>query len=118
MEQFNSTQLKDLEYICELAALYLYLKKIQGTWPDRIQRYRELLMSMIEESPKGPYLIWSEEHFAWWWKPGSSGYTRSIKEAGRYSFVQAMDIEAKANLVLDIEKGEFKEVVIPDPFPL
>jgi hypothetical protein len=115
VKQFNSTQLKDLEYICELAALYL--KGTGGTWPDRIQRYRELLLSMIEESPKDLYLVWSEEHLAWW-KGGSGGYTRSLKEAGRYSYVAAMDIEANANRVLDIAKGEFHEVVVPDPLPL
>lgn len=63
------------------------------------------------------YLVWSEEHGGWW-RPGSLGYTRSIKEAGRYSFKRAFEIEAQGNQYLDIENGQFNEVAIPDPLPL
>lgn len=63
------------------------------------------------------YLIWSEEHGAWW-RPGKLGYTSSIKMAGRYNFERAMEIEANANQMLDIEAGQFNEVAIPDPLPL
>lgn len=44
---FNLTQLKDLEYICELAQLYL--KGTGGVWPERIERYRGQLLNRIEE---------------------------------------------------------------------
>jgi hypothetical protein len=47
MSQFNPTQLKDLEYICELAGNFL--QDSGGTWPERIRGYRKLLLSMIEE---------------------------------------------------------------------
>ena len=44
---FNVTQLKDLEYICELAELFL--KDSSGIWPERIARYRAILMKRIDE---------------------------------------------------------------------
>lgn len=37
------------------------------------------------------YLIWSNEHRAWW-KPNSCGYTTNIIEAGTYSQVQMAEI--------------------------
>lgn len=70
-----------------------------------------------EKKPDQKYLVWSEEHGAWW-VAGKMGYTRYIEQAGRYSFKEATEIEAEANRVLDIDKGQFHEVVIRDPFPL
>jgi len=37
-----------------------------------------------------PYLIWSNEHGAWW-RPNSAGYTSEIERAGRYTRAQAID---------------------------
>lgn len=37
------------------------------------------------------YVIWSNEHAAYW-GPGSCGYTRSLKEAGRYSRQHAVQV--------------------------
>ena len=37
------------------------------------------------------YLIWSNEHRAWW-GPGSAGYRRRVEDAGRYSHAEAIDI--------------------------
>lgn len=42
------------------------------------------------------YLIWSEEHGAWW-GPNSHGYTRSMIKAGRYPRQIAEAISASAN---------------------
>lgn len=56
------------------------------------------------------WLIWSEEHGAWW-APGEHGYTRSIVEAGRYSEDRAKEIVARANYPL----GTFHEIALPDP---
>ena len=53
------------------------------------------------------YLIWSEEHGAWW-APYERGYTRSMKAAGRYSRERALAIAASAN-----GGGTFCEVAIP-----
>jgi hypothetical protein len=57
------------------------------------------------------YLIWSEEHGAWW-SPDQNGYTRSIREAGRYSLEQAIDIVQRANAYC--KPGSFNEIAIPD----
>lgn len=37
------------------------------------------------------YLIWSNEHRAWW-GPNRSGYVARVEDAGRYSYEQAIDI--------------------------
>jgi hypothetical protein len=41
------------------------------------------------------YLIWSNEHGAWW-GPGRRGYVRRIENAGRYSHAQAIEICTEA----------------------
>lgn len=42
------------------------------------------------------YLIWSEEHGAWWAK-NRCGYTHSMILAGRYNQSEAWSISANAN---------------------
>jgi hypothetical protein len=37
------------------------------------------------------YLVWSNEHRCWW-NPNSSGYTRQVARAGRYSRAEAIEI--------------------------
>jgi hypothetical protein len=37
------------------------------------------------------YLIWSNEHKAWW-APDRAGYTNRIARAGRYTHQEALDI--------------------------
>lgn len=44
----NPTQLRDLDYICELAERAL--EGEQGTWPQRIARYRQILAERIAKS--------------------------------------------------------------------
>ncbi len=51
------------------------------------------------------WLIWSIEHNAWW-KPGHAGYTKSRKEAGRYSYTEALKIVKGANINLRDEPNE------------
>lgn len=41
------------------------------------------------------YLIWSNEHGAWW-RPNSRGYTINLEQAGRYSYQAAIDIASSA----------------------
>jgi hypothetical protein len=55
------------------------------------------------------FLIWSEEHRAWW-RPMSRGYTDSIRDAGRYSEEQAKRICKDANF-----GGTFHELAVPLP---
>jgi hypothetical protein len=58
-----------------------------------------------------PFLVWSEEHGAWW-RPGRAGYTRSIREAGRYSLDEAAAIVENANRYV---RDGFNEVAVFDP---
>ena len=61
------------------------------------------------------YLIWSEEHLAWW-GPNEQGYTRSILAAGRYPLNKAEQIIQRANRFIDPAFGiSFLEIAIPDP---
>jgi hypothetical protein len=53
------------------------------------------------------FLIWSEEHGAWW-NPRRAGYTTSMKRAGRYSFEEGSAIVERAN-----GGGNFCEVLVP-----
>jgi hypothetical protein len=46
------------------------------------------------------YLIWSEEHQAWWLS-NRHGYTTSIFEAGRFSQPEVSEILERANAHLD-----------------
>lgn len=48
-----------------------------------------------QSSPSPLYLIWSNEHNAWW-RPESCGYTTFIESAGRYSKDEAEDICSSA----------------------
>jgi hypothetical protein len=41
------------------------------------------------------YLIWSNEHVAWW-RPGGLGYTHDPENAGRYERDEALAICRKA----------------------
>jgi hypothetical protein len=54
------------------------------------------------------YLIWSEEHGAWW-RPAKWGYSQRIRDAGRYSKADADEIVRNANF------REFNEIAIPEP---
>lgn len=55
-------------------------------------RARALLATPALVTPKPcKWLIWSNEHTGWW-RPNSSGYTASMKEAGRYDYDEAVDI--------------------------
>jgi len=61
------------------------------------------------------YLIWSEEHLAWWGADRDSfNYTRSIQHARRYSKGEADKIVADSYRFL--KPGTFpREFVVPDP---
>jgi len=44
------------------------------------------------------FLVWSIEHDAWW-RPAHYGYTRDIRDAGRYPRDEAREILKNANVV-------------------
>lgn len=58
-------------------------------------------------------LIWSIEHGAWW-KPNGWGYTPNRDDAGIYSFEEASEIVARANLW---ETNTPNEAIVPYNFP-
>lgn len=69
------------------------------------------------------YLIWSEEHGAWW-RPGDRdfvwGYTHFMTEAGRFTKADAEWIVERGNKKIVPEDGfladrKFNEIAIPDP---
>lgn len=56
------------------------------------------------------WLIWSIEHEGWW-KPGRRGYTQSREEAGRYTFEEASEIVASANI---LKQDVPNEAILPE----
>ena len=60
------------------------------------------------------WLIWSEEHGAWW-MPDRRGYTRILRKAGRYSLEQARELVEAANEFVDPPR--FHEIALEDPVP-
>lgn len=62
------------------------------------------------------YLIWSNEHRAWW-GPSRSGYTVSVAEAGRYTKETAEEIVEDANLHANrhVPEGHPNEVMVLAP---
>lgn len=60
---------------------------------------------------KGRWLIWSNEHKAWW-GTGHRGYVKMRVDAGRYTYAEAVVIVEAANLVhMD---GEPYEAMVQD----
>jgi hypothetical protein len=55
------------------------------------------------------YFIWSLEH-GQWWKSHKVGYTENIKEAGLYTFDEALQIVASANIA---ENNVPNEAMVP-----
>lgn len=56
------------------------------------------------------YLIWSNEHRAWW-RPDRAGYTIHTEAAGRYSRVEAIAICAEA-------RGGWQPGQVPPEMPV
>ncbi len=57
------------------------------------------------------YIIWSNEHRAWW-RPNSRGYTPNISDAGVYSREDAMDIVEGANKYQEAREAP-NELAVP-----
>lgn len=57
------------------------------------------------------WLIWSNEHRAWWGWNGN-GYVRSMDKAGRYSFEEANQICKSANCWIGRD-GVPQETMVP-----
>lgn len=60
-----------------------------------------------------PYLVWSNEHAAWW-GPDRCGYTRRIERAGRYERSEALSIAGTRDGGWRVSKGNPDEIAIPE----
>jgi hypothetical protein len=67
---------------------------------------------MMSDARQIHWVVWSEEHSSWW-RAGGSGYTSSLRLAGRFTESEARKIADKANRYLP--GGIFNEVALPDP---
>lgn len=65
-----------------------------------------------EQPPMQAWVIWSEEHAAWW-GPGKWGYTKSLASAGRYSQAEAQAICTQANFDSQAGGGTWQECAFP-----
>lgn len=63
-------------------------------------------------APTPQYLVWSNEHHAWW-GPEERGYTRIIERAGRYTRSQAMTIASRRGGGWQTESNPY-EIAIPE----
>jgi hypothetical protein len=57
-----------------------------------------------------PWVVWSFEHDAWW-APGRLGYVQDLAAAGRYTKLEAIEIERHANQYL--RDGVIREQALP-----
>lgn len=62
---------------------------------------------------QGKYLVWSNEHRAWWGKD-HCGYTRIIANAGRYDRDEALKIAGTRDGGWRLNKGNPDEIAIPE----
>lgn len=60
-----------------------------------------------------PYLVWSNEHQAWWGKD-RCGYTRHIERAGRYERAEALSIAGTRDGGWHVRKGNPDEIAMPE----
>lgn len=82
-----------------------------------MKRVKEQLTELNRAADKvlsAPWLIWSNEHAAWW-GPGERGYTTVIEEAGRYTREEAEAIVRNANAYLPAEQDTVNEVMVRAP---
>jgi hypothetical protein len=61
-----------------------------------MSRQVDLLAEMRDFMRTPSFLIWSNEHGAWW-GPNGCGYTKRREEAGRYVLFEALRIVFSAN---------------------
>lgn len=66
-------------------------KCAEEDWAREIQHEVEAIEKRYEILSGACWLVWSNEHAAWW-GPHRSGYYTDISAAGRYTYAQAMEI--------------------------
>lgn len=68
-------------------------------------------LRVARETAVRGWLVWSNEHVAWW-APESMGYRARVDEAGRYTLAQAREICRSANVGC---RGAPSEIMVPSP---
>lgn len=76
-------------------------------------KHREAFATLAPDSEKlrEAYLVWSNEHQAWWGKD-RCGYTRFIDRAGRYNRAEALSIAGTRDGGWHVRKGNPDEIAI------
>lgn len=81
------------------------------------RRSEDLLTAENGRLREGKYLIWSNEHNAWW-RANSQGYARDIRHAGIYSRGEAVEIARGSRNGWSFERAPYEIAVsladIPD----
>ncbi len=60
------------------------------------------------------WIIWSIEHDAWW-GPNHRGYSQYIRNAGIYSYTEAIEIINGANYSMTLKEGERFDMYLNTP---
>lgn len=55
---------------------------------------RELTAALSDQAGVEPYLVWSNQHRAWW-RANSRGYTNDVRSAGLYDREEAISISGQ-----------------------
>ncbi len=82
-----------------------------ATEADAIAVWNTASLPAASEGEK--YLVWSNEHSAWW-GPDCAGYTRIIANAGRYDRAKALSIAGTRDGGWHVRKGNPDEIAIPE----
>lgn len=83
-----------------------------------LRRARRAYTALATHSPapmagEGKYLVWSNEHKAWW-GVDHRGYTRFIERAGRYDRAEALKIAGTRDGGWRLNKGNPDEIALPE----
>jgi hypothetical protein len=81
--------------------------------PRSIAEWTLPAASVPAASAGDKYLVWSNEHSAWWGRD-RCGYTRIIANAGRYDRAEALSIAGTRDGGWHVRKGNPDEIAIPE----
>ena len=96
MEEISDMVLKIRDMLAIPKDLWKHITIQAWTNGDKVEGVKVYLDGGLYR-PEDKWIIWSEEHRAWW-APDSKGYVQSRKEAGTYSYAEALKIVQGANI--------------------
>lgn len=80
---------------------------------DDVRRSMIIAALRIAAKPDEPYLVWSNQHRAWW-RANSAGYTNDVTQAGRYERAEAISISFQGRDGWHSQKGVPDELAIAE----